>query len=170
MRGEAQLLKHGVVSAHRLGRVDHAVDDQAQELDERELAFRPVDLAPVQRDLGPVLLGFPEHVEGVDTSCRPSRPGCRRPGAGRSVDQLFHRLRTVIDDLQKQGPPRRRHAGQRAGDVVVDEPRQARPADRRRACSDRRLPGNGETPSARPQRETSCNASSVEQIQRRGRC
>src|SRR5439155_3639982 len=35
--------------------------------------------------------------------------------------QFLHRLRSVINDLQKNGPARFRHARQRANDVVVDE-------------------------------------------------
>ena len=38
--------------------------------------------------------------------------------------QGLHRGRAVVGDLQEQRPPAAGHAGQRADDVVVDEPRQ----------------------------------------------
>ena len=120
MRRDAQLAEDGVVGLDGLDRSDLALDDQAEELDERELVLGVVDLAAEEGDLGPVLLGVVQELEGVAR------------GAGRAAqdaddqvrvepDQLFHGLRAVVDDLEEERPAGRGDAGEHPGDHVVDD-------------------------------------------------
>ena len=53
-----------MVGLHRLDRPDHAIHDQPEEVDERELILGVVDLPAVEGDLGPVLLGVGQEVDG----------------------------------------------------------------------------------------------------------
>ena len=76
------------------------IDDQPQELDERQLVFGVVDLAAEQGHAGAVFLRFGNQLERV--------VGRARAAAQNADDQmrvvgheLFHRLRAVIDDLQE---------------------------------------------------------------------
>ena len=84
VRRDAQLAEDGVIGLDGLDRADLAVDDQAEELDEGELVLGVVDLAAEEGDPGAVLLGLGQQLEGVARRARPSRRGCRRPGAGRT--------------------------------------------------------------------------------------
>ena len=83
-----------------LDRADHAVDDQAEELDERELVLGVVDLPAEEGDPGAVLLGVVQELEGVAR-----RPGRAAEDADDEVrvepDELLQRLRAVVDDLEE---------------------------------------------------------------------
>ena len=108
-----------------------------------------VDLAAEQRDAGAVFLRFGDQLEGVVGRARAAAENA--DDQVRIVgDQLLHRLRAVIDDLQETpaGPACATPAG--AGDRVVDELRQSARRRARAARWDRRLPGNGESPWPRP--------------------
>ena len=95
-------------------------DDPPQELDERQLALGVVDFAAEQGCPSAVLLRFGDQLERVV-----GRAGAAAQDADDQVrivgDQLLHRPRAVVDDLQKDRPPGYRDAGQSAGDGIVDE-------------------------------------------------
>ena len=110
-----------MIGAARLRGVDLAVGDRAQVADERELVLAVVDLAAEQRGPRAVPSGLLEQLERVVR-----RAGGAAEDAGDEVrvvgDQLLHRLRPVVRDLEEDRPARLRHAGERADDQVVDEP------------------------------------------------
>ena len=113
-RRDPETLKDGMICLHGLDRADHAVDDQAEELDERELVLGVVDLAAEERDLGPIFLRVVQELEGV--ARRPRRAAEDADDEVRVVtDQLLKRLRAVIDDLQESRPPRRRRRPRASG-------------------------------------------------------
>ncbi len=65
MRAYAQFGKHRVVRLDGVDRADHSVDDQAKEVDERELIFGVVDLSAEERNLRPVFLSVVEELAGT---------------------------------------------------------------------------------------------------------
>ena len=98
---------------------DLAFDDQAEEMDERQLVLGVVDLAAEEGDLGAVFLGVVQELKGVA-----GRAGRAAQDADDQVrvepDQLFHGLRAVIDHLEEERPAGRADARQHPRDHVVD--------------------------------------------------
>ena len=88
MGREPELGEDGVIGLDGVDGPDLALDDQAEEMDERQLVLGIVDLAAEEGDLGAVFLGVVQELEGVAGGARPSRPGCRRSGAGRTGPAL----------------------------------------------------------------------------------
>ena len=92
MRPDPQPAEDGVIRLDGLGGADLPLDDQAEELDERQLVLGVVDLAAEEGDLGAVLLGVVQELEGVAR-----RPGRAAEDADDQVrvepDELLHRLR-----------------------------------------------------------------------------
>ena len=69
-------------------------------------------------------------------------------------EQLLHRPRPVVDDLEEQRAAGRRDPGEHPGDHVVEVTRQDLGVDGARGRSGRRLRGSSGTPCARPPRGT----------------
>src|SRR6266511_864141 len=120
MRSNACGLEHAVIGADGLLRIQLAVGNEAEHLEECKLMLGVVDLAAEQGHARAVFLRVVNEPEGI--------VGRARAAAEYAHDQvrivlgqLFHRLWTVIDDFQEDGPPGFRHAGQGAEDVIVEE-------------------------------------------------
>ena len=71
----------------------------------RQLVLGVVDLAAVEGHAGAVLLGLPEHVEGVEgRACRAAEDAHHQRAV--VAGQGLHGGRAVVDDLQEQRPAR----------------------------------------------------------------
>ena len=145
--------ENGMIRLDRVDGADLALDDQPQEMNERQLVLGVVDLAAEEGDLGPIFLGVVEELKGVAR------------GAGRAAQdaddqvrvephQLFHGLGPVIDHLEEDRAAGRADARQHPRDHVVDVAGQESRGRPRRACWGQTLRGSSGSPSARPLRES----------------
>ncbi len=117
---DVQLLQHAVIGAHGVFRRDFIIGDEAQKRNERQLMFRVVDFAAVQRDARAVFFRVGQHFKSVVGGA-----GGTAENTGNQIGivggELLHKLGAVIHHLEKQWSPGLGDTGQIAHDVIVDK-------------------------------------------------